>query len=949
MKKINKFRLTQFMCLFVAFLMLMPSINIYANEQKASYHEEDANYETWMQTIYSRENGFSVGGANDIASTSDGIIWIGTYGGLYRYNGTKFQQMNQYEKARSVECLFVDQEDRLWIGSNDKGLSIYKNDILIGSLDTEDGLPSNAVRSIVQGADGKYYIGTSDRTVVVSFKDEPKIETVFDEIKYADKSTADKEGHVVMISSYGTMYLLKDGKILSSLEMETEDRFTSCVFVPSGQVYVGTAFGHVCVFDIQKNEFQQRENMECTGIRKVNNLIRINDETIFVCADNGIGYFKNNAFHLLETPGFDSNIYKVIMDYQGNLWFSSSRMGLLRLCQTSFIDLFTQYSIDKVVVNSTENYNGCIYNGTDNGLIIIDENNGVRVENELTQHFDGVRIRKVLTDRQNQLWFCTYGEGLKVFDGYEIKRIDEEGQYIGNRIRTVLEDKDGNIIVSSEKGIAYVRNNEVVKTFNDTNGLLNLINLCISQRKDGSILVGSDGDGLAIIKNDKVTTIGQNDGLPSGVILRIIPDQKGTGSFIVTSNALCYLEEDNTVKVFDHFPYFNNYDVIQSDDTLFVLGSAGIYTVNRDELFANQEHMKTSYLDIRAGLHDALVANSWNYVDTEHKKVYLSTTAGTTLFDLKAYDKRPSDFKIRVTSVVIDGKEHVFNDGDSINLSKNVRRLEINPEIINYSTVDPIVGCYLEGFDDKAIVMSQSELSSVVYTNLPAGKYAFNMRLMDSESGVIISNKVYYLERETKLTESIWFYIAVVMLMILVATQVGLVISRKNYTRNMSKKEKELERTWEISLHDDLTGLKNRLAMRLAFPKYVGKEVVVTMMDVDDFKEYNDTYGHEMGDRILKEIGAVITKHCKEPDVAFRYGGDEFLLIDQSGDLEKVKYKLSKLRRDIEKIRIEGCDEIITLTFGSEAGIPSSEEELRNMKNKADEQLYEKKAERKRI
>ena len=119
------------------------------------------NYSDYVQTVYSTTNGLPCGEANDIAMTGDGIIWIGTYAGLYRYNGREFTWMNGYDSVRNVNCLYVDEEGRLWIGTNDNGLSIVINEKVANVIDQERGLPANSVKSIIKSTDGYYYIGTT--------------------------------------------------------------------------------------------------------------------------------------------------------------------------------------------------------------------------------------------------------------------------------------------------------------------------------------------------------------------------------------------------------------------------------------------------------------------------------------------------------------------------------------------------------------------------------------------------------------------------------------------------------------------------------------------------------------------------------------------------------------------------------------------------------------------
>ena len=98
--------------------MLVPGEAVAADNRNAT------DYNDYVQTVYSSNNGLPCGEANDIAQTNDGVLWIGTYAGLYRYNGREFRWVDDYESVKNVNCLYVDEEGRLWIGTNDNGLSI---------------------------------------------------------------------------------------------------------------------------------------------------------------------------------------------------------------------------------------------------------------------------------------------------------------------------------------------------------------------------------------------------------------------------------------------------------------------------------------------------------------------------------------------------------------------------------------------------------------------------------------------------------------------------------------------------------------------------------------------------------------------------------------------------------------------------------------------------------
>lgn len=101
-------------------------------------YDTDDDYDKYIRKVYSEDNGLPGGMANDIVQTKDGILWIGTYGGLYRYCGNDIEWMNNIEPIKTVNCLYTDETGRLWIGTNDNGLSIYINDKITNELTKAD-------------------------------------------------------------------------------------------------------------------------------------------------------------------------------------------------------------------------------------------------------------------------------------------------------------------------------------------------------------------------------------------------------------------------------------------------------------------------------------------------------------------------------------------------------------------------------------------------------------------------------------------------------------------------------------------------------------------------------------------------------------------------------------------------------------------------------------------
>jgi diguanylate cyclase (GGDEF)-like protein len=119
------------------------------------------------------------------------------------------------------------------------------------------------------------------------------------------------------------------------------------------------------------------------------------------------------------------------------------------------------------------------------------------------------------------------------------------------------------------------------------------------------------------------------------------------------------------------------------------------------------------------------------------------------------------------------------------------------------------------------------------------------------------------------------------------------------------------EQTQQASLTDSLTGLANTrfmityLTRELARAHRVGSEVSLILIDLDGFKEINDTYGHHTGDRALREVAAALQAAIRPYDMCIRYAGDEFIVVLASCGGEEAERKRLELQRAIDHVRFE--------------------------------------------
>ncbi len=126
---------------------------------------------------------------------------------------------------------------------------------------------------------------------------------------------------------------------------------------------------------------------------------------------------------------------------------------------------------------------------------------------------------------------------------------------------------------------------------------------------------------------------------------------------------------------------------------------------------------------------------------------------------------------------------------------------------------------------------------------------------------------------------------------------------------------------YEAATKDPLTGLLNRQAFmdrsagELVFARRNNTSVNIVMVDVDDFKHVNDTWGHQCGDLILREVARLLNDEMRDSDLLARYGGEEFLILMSEITFEDAKKRAEKLRSTIERHIFSWMDAVVPVTI----------------------------------
>jgi diguanylate cyclase (GGDEF)-like protein/putative nucleotidyltransferase with HDIG domain len=164
------------------------------------------------------------------------------------------------------------------------------------------------------------------------------------------------------------------------------------------------------------------------------------------------------------------------------------------------------------------------------------------------------------------------------------------------------------------------------------------------------------------------------------------------------------------------------------------------------------------------------------------------------------------------------------------------------------------------------------------------------------------------------------------------------------------------EQTQEDSLTDPLTGLPNtrfmfmHLTRELARAERLDTEVTLMVMDLDSFKDINDTYGHHVGDRALREVAGVLRAAIRPYDICIRYAGDEFIVVLSGCGADEAERKRLELQRAVDETHFEpraGKSLPLSISIGA-AVFPHDGNSYETMLATADSRMYRDKTDRKR-
>ncbi len=757
----------------------------------------------YVETVFNERSGLPTGEANDVLQTSEGYIWVGSYGGLIRYDGTEFRNFSTEGilPSSSVRMLYEDSDGRLWIGTNDAGVFVFAN----GVISQPEGQPKDSflcVRGFCEDGNGVIYACSNSgiaeiKDGVMRVYDIPGIsgQTVY-------SVAADSFGRIWGAASSGGCVVISNGECVYNPEGDTYlgegESVYSLTAGPDGEIWLGSAGNTLARLRFQLEGFSDADisvELFHTGQVTTHNSLRtMADGTLAVSGLHGFGaLYPDGSFQEFSESQGAVSVNSAYIDYEGNIWLASSSEGIVRYSVGCYRSPNGEAGLGGLTLNTVAIQDGVAYIGTDGGLVICGKD-WKQQQNKLTELFSGIRIRNIITDHSGRVWFASYS------DTPVVCYSPENGEYVsygssdgltGDRARVLLELSDGSIAVGTQNGLSVIRNGAVSETYTELDypAILSL-----AETKDGAVLAGSDGGGIYEIKDGAVTSHSFSDGLSEGVVLRMLADSGGEGYFVSAGSSLYYWE-NGTFRKLDTLQKEAGsiFDFYQKEGILWILQNNGILAIDRENLLSGGNGNPVTY-SFQHGLTGSLNANTWHCL--YEGELYLATRSGISIFSFQAPEnKLPKGI---INSVTVDGE--VCEHPDSLTIPGNSQRVTVDFAALSFTDTTRFHISYeLEGFDSGEMLLDDVKSASVSYTNLPGGSYRFLLKISNADNSLDSRTCFFTLTKEKRLTEQPLFWVGLTLLLIGLAVGAVMLISGVKL-RRARRRQREYRDILEQSL-----------------------------------------------------------------------------------------------------------------------------------------------------
>jgi ligand-binding sensor domain-containing protein/signal transduction histidine kinase len=683
----------------------------------------------YARRVWHTEDGLPEERVQALAQTPDHFLWIGTTGGLVRFDGAQFAVFSRENTPaiheNSIFSLCAAHDGSLWIGTEGGGLVRYRAG-KFRSWSAKEGLTNGYVRAVAEDSQHDIWAGTddglfrvsNDAVVRVDGRDGVPLSSV-----HAIKE--DRDGRL-WVGGYH-FFSLYGGKATEfALPGGLFDNVKSIAQTRDGTLWVGTVSG------LERSLPSPSGRPEVfTRVKAVHSTVRSLRESLdgvlwIGSIGEGMTRYRDGEFTTFTSPETlpSSTVLSFFEDSERNIWVGT-QAGLLRLGRTAVSTLRLPDAADSDFGTIYEDRDGALWMA---GTHTYRFSDGKALLYHFPPPLSGVRVRNVFRDRSGVLWIGTEGHGVFRMVGGGVEAVanvqrytrafaeDRDGSiWIGSdgdycrwrpegttyyelheSVRALLVDRDGDLWVGKDRGLSRLHDGSLVQD-GITERLRGEKVWAIHEDPEGGLWFGTRGGGLFRWKLGKLAQYTTARGLASNSIYRILEDRQGN---------------------------------------LWMSGPNGISTVSRHDLelaaqdpayrpavklYGTSEGLETAQMHGGVQPAGCITARGEIWFPGGKSPVRIDAAAGGAA--------SPPDALIY--RVVADGRD-VATTG-SVPLAPGNGKLEIQYGAIRLRSQERVRFRYrLEGFDPDWTETPGHGVAS--YTNIPPGRYHFRVLAFDMSS-----------------------------------------------------------------------------------------------------------------------------------------------------------------------------------------------------------------------
>jgi diguanylate cyclase (GGDEF)-like protein len=906
--------------------------------RRASALDPQKSIAQYAHEVWNTKNGLPEADVMAILQTKNGFLWVGTEEGLARFDGSHFVVLDRKTTPlpnNRIQALAETSDGSLWIGT-ENGLMRLK-DRKFTNYNTRDGLPSNNIRALWAEPGGALWVTTiagvrtwqghgfeHDPVVDELAQNSPRqvLRTSQGDLWVASDSglgvsgnarlpvgSARMDGKVVRtvtqdpvgglwIGTNTGLYRLNEGRTTPYLlSSHAQPEVTALLEDRHRNLWVGT-LGDGLIRVSETGVFHYSVADGLSGV-EVKSLYEDSSGNVWVGTfGGGLDVFRDTMFTPYGKPeGVSQNVVWTVMEGRdSSMWIGTQAGGLNRLKDGKV----TAYSVKNQSADNTvgalfEGRDGTLWLGKDSGLGLFSQSRGFRVSTVDLPLRE--QVHAIYEDSGGTVWIGTRTSGLILIRGSERRHLAPGDGPASNNIQTIIPSRNGGVWIGTLGGLSYYKDGQFTK-FTSKDGLSADQIISLYEDGEGTLWVGADG--LNRIKDGRITAYGNREGLFDQDVLGILEDASGY---------------------------------------LWLSTNKGIFRVSKQQLNDLAEGKTNQLTPVAFGSADGMRSAECNGGSSPSAwkdrkgNLWFATVAGALKVDPRWVSTNTQALQPHIEDVWADRK--YVDPVDGLRLPPGGHELELHYSAPYFGGVNRVHYKYkLEGFDRDWVDARARTVA--YYTNLPPGEYRFRVvasafdaapNQAEADLGFSLTPHFYQTPMFDGLASLGVFGLIVLFWRwtnrVMIARQNELKQLVKERTRELEAEKAELLEAKaalakQVS-HDALTGLLTRSAIFQVLEENMIRaerektSLAVLLADIDHFKRVNDTYGHLVGDAVLREFACRLESNLRPYDHAGRFGGEEFLIL-MTGNQEVSDTRVRDLQRQLSMEHIVSSEVRLTVT-----------------------------------